>query len=113
MFYKVDILRNLAKLSGKYQRRSLFNEVVGRRPQAYYFIEKETPAQVEICRILKNIFFMQQLWMTVFRYIRIVTAKKFPYQSSSLAKVIKRQKEEGEGKVNYSSLHTSTIKGVL
>ena len=56
---------------------------------------------------------MQQLWMTVFRYIRIVTAKKFPYQSSSLAKVIKRQKEEGEGKVNYSYLHTSTIKGVL
>ena len=25
-----------------------FDELVGRRPQAYYFIKKETPAQVEI-----------------------------------------------------------------
>ena len=29
-----------AKFTGKHQRRSLFNEVVERRPQVYYFIKK-------------------------------------------------------------------------
>ena len=33
-----------------------FDDVVGRRPQVYYFIKKEIPAQVEICKILKNTF---------------------------------------------------------
>ena len=52
------VLKNFAKFTGKYQRRSLFNEVVRRRPQAYYFIKKETVAQVEICKILKKTFFI-------------------------------------------------------
>ena len=58
-----------------------FNEVVGRKPQAYYFIKKETLAQVEICKILKSTFFIEQLWATASGYIRILTAKKFQYQS--------------------------------
>ena len=33
-----------------------FNEDVGRRPEAYYFIKNETPAQLEIYKVLKNIF---------------------------------------------------------
>ena len=44
---------------GKHQS---FNEVVGRRPQAYYFIKNETPAKVEICKILKNTCFIEQMW---------------------------------------------------
>ena len=31
-------------------------------PQAYYFIKKKTPAQVEIYKILKNTVFIEQLW---------------------------------------------------
>ena len=111
VFYKVDVLKNFAKFTGKRQRRTFFNEVVGRRPQAYYFIKKETPAQVKICKILKNLFFIEQLWRTASGYIRILTTKKFQCQSSFLAKVTKRHEEEG--KVNYFSLHASTIKSVL
>ena len=33
-----------------------FDEVVGRSPQVYDFIKKEIPAQVKICKILKNTF---------------------------------------------------------
>ena len=40
VFYKVGVLKNFAKYTRKHQRRSLFYEVVGRRPQAYYFIKK-------------------------------------------------------------------------
>ena len=109
VFYKVGALKNFAKFTVKHQRQSLF-KVVGRRPEAYYFIKKETPAQVQICKILKNTFFIEQLWTTASGYIKILTAKKFQYQTSLLAKVTKRQ--EG-GEVNYFSLHTSTIKNVL
>ena len=88
VFNKVGVLKNFAKFTGKHQRQSLFNKVVGRRPQAYYFIKKETPTQVEICKILKNTFFIEQPWMTASGYIRILTAKK--YQTSLLAKVTKK-----------------------
>ena len=109
VFYKVGVLKSFKKFTGKHQRRSLFSEVVGRRPQAYHFIKKETPAQVEICKILKNTFFIEQLWMPASGYIRILTTKKFQYYSSLFTKVTKKRQEE-EGEVNYSSLHTSTIK---
>ena len=65
----------------------------------------------ENLKILKNTSFTKELQTTASGYIRILTAKKFQYQSSSLAKVTKKQEEERQ--VNYSSLHTSTIKGVL
>ena len=58
-----------------------FKEVVGRRPQAYYFKKKETPAQVEICKFLKNTFFIEQMWTTASGYIRISAAIKFQCQS--------------------------------
>ena len=32
------------------------DDVLRRRAEAYYFIKKETPAQVELCKILKNTF---------------------------------------------------------
>ena len=99
------------KIHRKISTPESFIEVLGRRLQAYYFIEKETPAQVEICKILMRTFFIEQMWTTASGYIRILTAKKFQYQSSLLAKVPKRQEEEGD--VNYSSLHTSAIKGEL
>ena len=57
------------------------NEIVGQRPQAYNFIKKETPGQVEIFKILKNSFFTEQLPTTASGYIRILTAIKFNYQS--------------------------------
>ena len=56
VFYKVGVLKNFAKFSGKHHCQSLFNEVVGRRPQVYYFIKREAPVLVEICKILKNTF---------------------------------------------------------
>ena len=84
VFYKVGDLKYFTKFTGKHQRRSLFSEVVGRRPQAYYFIKKQTLAQVEICKILKNTFFIEQLRTTASGYIRILTAKKFQYHSSLL-----------------------------
>ena len=68
-----------------------FNEVVGRRPQAYYFIKRETSAEVEICKVLKNIFFIEQLWLTASGYIRILTTKKLQYQLI----ISKSYKEEG------------------
>ena len=96
MFYKVSVLKYFAKFTGKYQRRSIFNEVERRRLQAYYLIKKATPVQVKICKSLKNTFFIEQLWTTTSGCIRILTAKKFQYQSLLLAKVTKRQEEEGE-----------------
>ena len=33
-----------------------FNSVVGRSSEAYYFIKNETPAQLEIHKVLKNMF---------------------------------------------------------
>ena len=104
-------LQKFCKFHRKTSTPESFIEVLGRRPHAYYFIKKETPAQVEICKILKSTFFIEQMWTIASGYIRILTAKKFQYQSSLLAKVPKKQEEEGE--VNYSSLHTSTIKGEL
>ena len=95
VFYKAGVLKNLAKFTEKYQRRILYNEVLGRRSQALYFIKKETPAQVEIFRILKNTFFVEKLWTTGSGYIRILTAKKFQYQSLLLPKV-KRGREKRE-----------------
>ena len=79
VFYKVVVLKNFAKLTGKHQPQRLFNEVVERRLQAYYFIKKETPAQVEIYKILKNTFLLEQLWTTVsgYDYVHII-----PYSSS-------------------------------
>ena len=96
VFYKVGVLKNFAKFTGNHHRWSLFNEVVERRRQAYYFIKKETPRQVGICKILKNTFFIEQLVTTTSGYIRILTAKKFQYKSSLLAKVTKRQEEKEE-----------------
>ena len=58
-----------------------FDEVEGRRPQAYFFIKKETPAQVEICKYFEEHHFIEQLWMSASGYIRILAAKKFQYQS--------------------------------
>ena len=57
----------------EYQHRSLFNESVGRRPQIYNFIKKETPTQVEIQKIQKNSFFTKELWTPASGYIRITT----------------------------------------
>ena len=74
VFYKVGILKNFAKFSGKHQHRSLFNEVVGRSPQAYYLFKKGYGTGV-IWKILKNILFTEQLWTTA-EYIRIMTAKQ-------------------------------------
>ena len=45
--------------------------------------------------------FTEQQWMTASTYVRILTAIKFQY------------KKEEEGEVNYSSLHTSAIKGTV
>ena len=81
VFYKLNVLKNFARFIGKHQHRSLFDEIVGRKPQPYNFIKKDTPAQVEICKILKNIFFTEQLWTTTSGHIRILTAIKFQYQS--------------------------------
>ena len=55
VFYKVGLLKNFAQFTEISVPES-FDEVVGRRFQAYYFIKKETLTQVEICKILKNIF---------------------------------------------------------
>ena len=38
MFYKLGILKNFCKTHGKTSAPESFDEVVGRRPQAYYFI---------------------------------------------------------------------------
>ena len=47
---KKGVLRNFAKLTGKYLCQSLlFNKVAGLRPQACNFIKKETLAQVFSC----------------------------------------------------------------
>ena len=73
VFYKVDVLKNFAKFMKEYQHRSLFNESVGRRPQIYNFIKKETPTQVEIQKIQKNSFFTKELWTPASGYIRITT----------------------------------------
>ena len=94
LFYKVDVLKNFAKLKKTSAPESFIDEVVGRRPQAYNFIEKETPAQVEVCKILKNTFFKEQLWTTASVYIRISIVIKFQDQSQLLAKVTKRQEED-------------------
>ena len=51
VFYKVGLLKNFAQFTEISVPES-FDEVVGR----YYFIKKETLTQVEICKILKNIF---------------------------------------------------------
>ena len=67
-------------------------------PQAYYFIKKDTPAQVEICKIFKSTFFIEQLWTTVSGYIRILTVKKFQYQSS-LSKSYKEAGGRGRTKL--------------
>ena len=59
VFYKVGVLKHFAKFRGKHQRRSLFNEVVRRRSQAYNFFKKETPELQNSCgRLLLNIFIM-------------------------------------------------------
>ena len=72
--------QKFCKIHRKKSAPEFFNKVVGRRPQAYYFIKKETPAQVEIWNILKNTSFIEQLWPTASVYIRILTTKKLQYQ---------------------------------
>ena len=71
MFYKNDVLRNFAKFTGKHLRQSLFfNKVAGLRPEACYFIKKETLTQVfsnEFCEISMNTFFTEHLrWLLLF-----------------------------------------------
>ena len=67
-------------------------------PQAYYFIKKDTPAQVETCKVFKSTFFIEQLWTTVSGYTRISTVKKFQYQSS-LSKSYKEAGGRGRTKL--------------
>ena len=62
-FPKRDVLRNVAKFTGKHLFQSLFfNKVVG---QACNFIKKETLAQVfsgEFCEIFENTFCTEHIW---------------------------------------------------
>ena len=78
VYSKVDVLKIYRKTSAL---ESFFNKVVGRRSQAYNFIKEETPAQVEIFKIVKNTFFTEQLWTTTCGDIRILTTINFQYQS--------------------------------
>ena len=61
LFCKKDILRNFAKLIGKYLcQRILFDKVAGLRPATS--LKKESLVQVfscEFCKISKNTFFLQ------------------------------------------------------
>ena len=63
-----DVLKSLAKFTGKHLRQSLFfNKVAGWG----HFIEKDTLAQVfscEFCEISKNTFFTEHLWTTASVY---------------------------------------------
>ena len=79
MFHKVDVLKNFAKFIGKQPRSLFFNEIVGRRSQAYSFIKKGTLAQVEIFKLLKNTCFTKQP-CTVIYYTWFCT--KYPYLHS-------------------------------
>ena len=64
---KKGVLRNSAKSTGKHLCQSLFfNKVAG----ACNFIKKETLAQVfscEFCKISKNTFYTEHLWVTASR----------------------------------------------
>ena len=61
LFFKKGVLKNFAKLAGKYLSQNLFfNKVSG---QACIFTKKETLAKVfscEFCEIFRNIFFIEQ-----------------------------------------------------
>ena len=84
--------QKFCKIHKKTSAPESFNEVVGRRPQAYYFIKKETLAQVEICKILKNTFFIEQLWPTASAYINI------NYQKASVSANYQQKLQRGRKK---------------
>ena len=62
------VLKNFVKFTGKHLCQSFFfNKVADLRPKACNFIKKETLAQMlscEFCKIFKNTFFTEHLWMT-------------------------------------------------
>ena len=66
MLYKIGVLNNFARFTGKHLRWSLFLNKVG-RSQACIFITKETPTQVSSCEfyeIFKNTFLTEHLrWL--------------------------------------------------
>ena len=63
-FMKRDVLRNIAKFTGKHLHQSTFFDKVA---DVCNFIKKDTPAEVffcEFCKISKNTFFTEHLWTT-------------------------------------------------
>ena len=82
---KKGILKNFAKFTGKHLCWSLFNKVIGLRPEACNVIKKETPTLVFPCgfyKIFKNTFFIEHLRCLLQSFIEHLwnLFKKFSYQ---------------------------------
>ena len=58
---QVGVLKNFAKYTGNHQRRSLFNEVVERRLQAYYFIKKRSSTDVNLRNFEEHLYSTAEL----------------------------------------------------
>ena len=72
VLYNVGVYINFAKFTGKKTAPEyFFNEVVGRRPQAFNFIKKEIPAQVEFAKFEEHLFKRTAVddWSWIYQYI--------------------------------------------
>ena len=111
VFYKVGAFKNFAKFTGKHQRRSLFNKVVGRRPQVYYFIKKETLAQGANLQNFEEHGFYRTAVDNCFWIYQNINCQKVSVSKLIISKSYKEAERRGRSKLLLPN--ASTIKNVL